>query len=132
MAKEMIPASGKCPSRRGMAAEPDAKNGASYFLLSYMGRDAINDRTAETARIFLGIQIQCAQCHDHPFDGWKREQFHEMASYFARLRERPTIEERRLVGFELVSRAFGEHQMPGKDRPERGTQVAPKVLDGHP
>ena len=30
---------------------------------------------AETSRIFLGIQIQCANCHDHPSDHWKREQF---------------------------------------------------------
>ena len=40
------------------------------------------DVAAETSRIFLGIQIQCAQCHDHPFDRWKREQFHELVAFF--------------------------------------------------
>jgi hypothetical protein len=128
--KEILTSAGKLPFRPGQMTEPDAKDGASYFLLSYIGNDAINDRTAETARIFLGVQIQCAQCHDHPFDGWKREQFHEMAGYFARLRERPVLEEKRIVGFELVSRAFGEHQMPGKDNPDRGTTISPKFLDG--
>ena len=38
---------------------------------------------SRTARIFMGISIQCAECHDHPFDDWKREQFHEMAAFFA-------------------------------------------------
>lgn len=38
---------------------------------------------AETARIFMGISIGCAECHNHPFDKWKREQFHEMATFFA-------------------------------------------------
>lgn len=38
---------------------------------------------SQTARIFMGISIQCAECHDHPFDDWKREQFHEMAAFFA-------------------------------------------------
>ncbi len=43
------------------------------------------DTTAEMSRIFLGIQIQCAQCHNHPTDRWKREQFHQMAAFFPRI-----------------------------------------------
>ena len=38
---------------------------------------------AETSRIFLGQQILCAQCHDHPSDHWTRRQFHELAAFFA-------------------------------------------------
>lgn len=38
---------------------------------------------SQTARIFMGISIGCAECHDHPFDDWKREQFHELAAFFA-------------------------------------------------
>lgn len=38
---------------------------------------------AGTARIFLGVRIECAQCHDHPFDDWKREQFWSYAAFFA-------------------------------------------------
>jgi hypothetical protein len=40
---------------------------------------------AETSRIFLGIQIQCANCHDHPSDKWKRQQFHQLAAFFPRV-----------------------------------------------
>lgn len=40
---------------------------------------------AEVSRIFLGIQLQCANCHNHPTDIWKREQFHELAAYFPRV-----------------------------------------------
>jgi hypothetical protein len=40
---------------------------------------------AESSRIFLGIQIQCANCHDHPTDSWKREQFHGLAAFFPRI-----------------------------------------------
>lgn len=39
---------------------------------------------SEVPRIFLGIQLNCANCHDHPTDPWKREQFHELAAYFTR------------------------------------------------
>jgi hypothetical protein len=41
---------------------------------------------AETSRVFLGIQLQCANCHDHPNDSWKREQFHSLAAFFPRMR----------------------------------------------
>ncbi|MDR3636698.1 MAG: DUF1549 and DUF1553 domain-containing protein [Isosphaeraceae bacterium] len=35
------------------------------------------------ARVFLGIRLECAQCHNHPFAGWKREQFWGFAAFFA-------------------------------------------------
>ena len=39
-----------------------------------------------TAQTFLGIRIACAQCHDHPFDQWKRDQFYGLAAYFGQTR----------------------------------------------
>jgi hypothetical protein len=39
-----------------------------------------------TARLFLGIQLRCAECHDHPFAPWKQSDFWEMAAFFSRLR----------------------------------------------
>ncbi|MCC7420474.1 MAG: DUF1549 domain-containing protein [Planctomycetaceae bacterium] len=56
---------------------------------------------AEVSRIFLGIQIQCANCHDHPTDAWKREQFHQLAAFFPRLRLQPKMTTPRT--FEVVS-----------------------------
>ncbi|MCG8449828.1 MAG: DUF1549 domain-containing protein [Pirellulales bacterium] len=51
-----------------------------------MAQDArTEETTAEISRIFLGIQIQCAQCHDHPYDRWKREEFHQLAAFFPRV-----------------------------------------------
>lgn len=49
------------------------------------GRNSVSapEFAGEVARIFLGIQIQCAQCHDHPTDPWTREQFHQFAAFFA-------------------------------------------------
>jgi len=39
-----------------------------------------------TARLFLGIQLRCAECHDHPFAPWKQSDFWGVAAYFSRLR----------------------------------------------
>ena len=38
---------------------------------------------AATSRMFLGIRIECAQCHDHPFDSWKQKDFWGYASFFS-------------------------------------------------
>jgi hypothetical protein len=43
---------------------------------------------ANSVRLFLGIRLECAQCHDHPFDHWTREQFWNQAAFFAGLQRR--------------------------------------------
>jgi len=106
-----------------------AENGQAFFLLTYRGPEGANDRAAETSRVFLGIQIRCAQCHDHPFDSWKQNQFHEMAAYYGRLSDRPVRgDNNRIVGVQTAP-SRGEHRLPGTGgRP--GAVVQPKFLDG--
>ena len=107
------------------------KNGQAFFMISRRGADYVTEIAAETSRIFLGIQIQCAQCHDHPSDVWKRQQFHEFAAYFARSRERPIFEEKKIKGSAVASLPFGEHALPDKDNPtKKGKPLQPKFIDG--
>ena len=58
------------------------ENGATNFLVTHLNSQAV-PATAVTARVFLGIQVQCTQCHDHPFnDSWKQDQFWSLNSFF--------------------------------------------------
>ncbi len=83
--------------------------------LLYMSQMAeATDVASEVSRIFMGVQISCAQCHDHPTDRWKREQFHEFAAFFPRLAIRPVYGEGRVRSFELVGRDFGGPSRPGQ------------------
>ena len=54
-------------------------NPATGYILrdANMPLDALNN----TVRVFLGTQIGCAQCHDHPFDRWTQQEFYQMAAY---------------------------------------------------
>ncbi|VAX41821.1 hypothetical protein MNBD_PLANCTO02-572, partial [hydrothermal vent metagenome] len=65
-----------------ISAEGDAEeNGAANFLLANLNNQAV-PATAITARLFLGTQVQCTQCHDHPFNDWKQDQFWELNCFF--------------------------------------------------
>ena len=53
-------------------------------LAFYAVKDArAENLAAATARVFLGVQIECAQCHDHPFGRWERDQFWQTAAFFS-------------------------------------------------
>lgn len=56
------------------------ENGAAGYLLRDAGMPL--DNLANTLTVFLGTDVACAQCHDHPFADWTQKQFYEMASFF--------------------------------------------------
>ncbi len=53
------------------------------------------DNMANTTRIFLGTHIECAQCHDHPYDTWKQKDFYEMSAFTHGLKTGTPKEEQR-------------------------------------
>jgi hypothetical protein len=126
LAKQMLTAKGEI-----RVAEPSADEGVNFFLLAHNGDDQTEERASETARVFLGIQIGCAQCHDHPFDAWKQEQFHELAAYFSKVRYAVSgLNKPPNLVANLASVPGGRHRMPDKDDPKKGTLMEPKFLDG--
>lgn len=73
-----------------------------------------------TARALLGIQIQCAECHNHPFDRWSQRDFWSYAAFFGQLQ--PLEGESQLPGFREV--LTGEVRLPGTE------EVVPPVFPG--
>jgi hypothetical protein len=119
-----------------ITAQGDVReNGHTAIIMAQDGRT--EETAAEISRIFLGIQIQCAQCHDHPYDSWKREQFHELAAFFPRIGVR-RVRDMTKQTFEVFSndrygkkprkanndrRPMAEHQMPDLDDPSQPGQL---------
>jgi hypothetical protein len=75
-----------------------------------------------TAQVFMGMRIQCAQCHNHPFDRWTLNDYYSFAAFFAQIGRKPGDDPRELVVFD---RHDGEVKHPV-------THVAmrPKFLGG--
>ena len=76
-------------------------NGATALIFAHEG--VAEEVSAEASRIFVGIQIQCANCHDHPWDSWKREQFHQFAAFFPRVSVRRDRNSDNMFDFEITS-----------------------------
>lgn len=67
---------------------------------------------AATSQIFLGLQLQCAQCHDHPFDRWTQEDFWQYAAFFSQLRQDDAGMGRESI---IEDRPGGEVTLPDTD-----------------
>jgi hypothetical protein len=63
-----------------ITAGPRSADSGFYFLAK--GNKPEN-LAAGVSRVFLGVRIECAQCHNHPFAKWRREQFWQLAAFFA-------------------------------------------------
>jgi hypothetical protein len=95
------------------------------FLAFHRGE--LPKTTGETTRVFLSTQIACAECHDHPFDVWKRDQFHQMAAAFSQVRAR--IDNTSIRGRKIEADA--RYRLPvAKDPKKYGDVVTPVSLDG--
>lgn len=79
MALELISATG--------AGQPGADNfnGAANFLLAHATDDA-SVATARTSRVFLGVQLQCVQCHDHPTAPLQQNSFWALNAFFRQMK----------------------------------------------
>ncbi|TWU02297.1 DUF1549 domain-containing protein [Stieleria varia] len=66
-----------------------------------------------TSRIFMGIQLQCAQCHDHPLGQWTQEDFWQYAAFFGQLQQRDS---RMGGGMVVEDRSGGEVTFPETER----------------
>ena len=55
---------------------------ANYYRIS---RDPENS-VETTAQLFLGVRIQCAKCHNHPFERWTQDDYYGFAAFFSRVK----------------------------------------------
>jgi Protein of unknown function (DUF1549)/Protein of unknown function (DUF1553) len=76
------------------------ENGAVNFTLAHMADGAVN-LTSITTRVFLGQQIQCTQCHDHPSNDWKQADFWGINAFYKGLK-REEIRTANAAGTEMV------------------------------
>ena len=89
----------------------------------YFQRDAGMplDNMSNTVRVFLGTQIGCAQCHDHPFDRWTQQEFYQMTAFTYSMVTRAHPRDERFYTTDPVTRLTEEYFVSNPPQETRQT-----------
>jgi mono/diheme cytochrome c family protein len=87
----------------------------------FQGEADVLKLTENVAQVFMGTRIQCAQCHNHPFDRWTMDDYYSFASFFAQVKRKPAEDPRERVIYD----EGGEIQNPVTKQ-----NMVPKFLGG--
>ena len=116
------------------ARELIASRGSTYAEPPANYYRALRDpyiRAEATAQVFLGIRMQCAKCHNHPFNSWTQNDYHQLAAFFARVQykvisnsRRDKLDKHEFIGEQVVYMDdTSEVKHPGT-----GAVMAPRFL----
>jgi hypothetical protein len=116
IARELLPATG------GSFENP---------AVSYFQTETTPQQIAENvAQVFLGTRIQCAQCHNHPFDRWTMDDYYSFAAFFSQIGYKQAQDPRELTVFNAGSGEV-KHPLPGRTvRPIFLGGTAPEIRSG--
>lgn len=105
------------------------QEGTELYYVQY--RSQPEEATVAVSRVFLGTQLQCARCHDHPYETWTQQDFYGMTAFFVRLvvlepsGKKPHRIAEKSTG-EVLFTGAAKDQKPG----QKGTPVKAKFLAG--
>ncbi len=106
----------------------DGYDPASRHFLPYNRIGPPSDTMAEEVRVFFGRRLDCAQCHNHPYENWSQDQFWGMTAFFGRLFKMGPVVFDHPTNMDLSSKDVG-----GKIEvlnPRTKLPVQPALLDG--
>ena len=84
--------------------------------------DQLHQTTADTAQVFLGLRLQCAKCHHHPYERWGQDDYYGLAGFYTRLGRK---------SFGEPPPYFTSPNITLNDtNPATGKGLEPKYLDG--
>ncbi len=69
-----------------------------------------NQQLEDVAQLFLGVRMQCAQCHHHPFESWSQQDYYSLSAFFSQVGRKPTT----IAGEDLIFHKRGIAQTENK------------------
>jgi len=110
------------------------EDGAPMFYVMYNRKP--EDATEAITQKFLGVQLQCARCHDHPYEDWTQEDFYGVAAFFTRLQSVNLGDKNGEKAYAIGEMNRGEVLFTGPvteaEAGQKGKPVAAKFLGGDP
>ncbi|MFO0910727.1 MAG: DUF1549 and DUF1553 domain-containing protein [Isosphaeraceae bacterium] len=97
---------------------------ANYFRVA----SSPDDLAETTAQVFMGVRLQCAKCHHHPYEAYGQDDYYGLAAYFARIRTKGSQEFGLFGGEQVVYVAKAGEVF----QPRSGKKMAPRPLNANP
>ena len=117
-------------TRELLKAEGNSVETGAMYLVQYSRQP--EDAIENISQTFLGVQLQCARCHNHPYEKWKQKEFFGMAAFLARLEVVNVGKKGILNIYAIGEKNSGDVRFtgPAKDtKPgDKGEPVKPKFL----
>ena len=85
-----------------------------YTMLVHDVRFRPKNFAADFSQLFLGVQIQCAECHNHPFDRWTMDDYYGFVSFFTGITRKPGAEPREFYVFNKRQASPARHKVDGR------------------
>jgi hypothetical protein len=82
LVRELLTASAATPMTRRSGSSQRAPQQGTPPVFYQVNENKPENLAGSAARLFLGLRLECAQCHDHPAGRWSREQFWQFAAFF--------------------------------------------------
>ncbi len=103
------------------------ETGQNPPVVWYRSLKTIENQVEDTAQLFLGLRIQCARCHHHPFERWSQDDYYGFSAFFSRVQRKGGLngrqDEQRIV--------HGRGQASGRN-PRTGATLKPAGLGATP
>lgn len=106
------------------ASGRSTENGAVNFFLFNRTPEDLAENVAQT---FLGVNVGCARCHNHPLDRWTQREYYAFANLFSRINLKEDLNAGKLGTWLITSSPDGDLLYP-----KTGTALRPTPLDGEP
>ncbi|HEY3963379.1 MAG TPA: DUF1549 and DUF1553 domain-containing protein [Planctomycetaceae bacterium] len=90
-----------------------------YTMLVHKPQFEPKSFAADFSQVFLGVQIQCAECHNHPFDRWTQDDYYGFVSFFTGMKRKPGVEPRERRIYYDTSAPPARHLVDGRPMPAK-------------
>ena len=102
------------------------KSGENPAVSWYRSVTDPKERMQDIGQVFLGVRMQCAQCHHHPYEQWSQDDYYSFAAFFSTVAEKAVY---RLPEDDIV---YHNRKPAGMTNPNTGEMLKPTVLGGEP
>lgn len=109
------------------ATGPIDENAAGIY---FVGNPTVDKITDNVSRMFMGVQLQCAQCHNHPFTDYKQTEYWGMAAFFMKTRMNANPQQAAKKGTSIVVSESATAKGKKQQLPDSAKIVPAKFLQG--